>query len=216
MGDIPREVVGVVGDVKHSGLDAQAGPELYVPYLQKPFPFMTVVVRTTSDPLQTASALRGALLSVDSSQPVYGIKTMDQIVSESMSQSRLYSSLLATFAALAVTLAAVGIYGVMSYNVSQRAHEIGIRMALGAERRHILRLIVGEAMTLAVLGVLVGLGAAVALTRVMETLVFGVGVRDAATFAAVPVVLGLVAFLSCYVPARRATEVDPMIALRYE
>jgi putative ABC transport system permease protein len=216
MGDIPREVVGVVGDVKHSGLDAQAGPELYVPYLQKPFPFMTVVVRTTSDPLQTASALRGALLSVDSSQPVYGIKTMDQIVSESMSQSRLYSSLLATFAALAVTLAAVGIYGVMSYNVSQRAHEIGIRMALGAERRHILRMIVGEAMTLAVLGVLVGVGAAVALTRVMETLVFGVGVRDAATFAAVPVVLGLVAFLSCYVPARRATEVDPMIALRYE
>ena len=216
MGTAPREVVGVVADVKHSSLDSESGVEVYVPYLQKPFALMTVLVRTTSEPLLMTGAVRESILSVDSNQPIYGTRTMQQVVSDSMSQSRLYSSLLGIFAGLAVVLAAVGIYGVMSYSVSQRAHEIGIRMALGAERGHILRMIVGKAMFLTLIGTTIGVGAALVLTRAMETLLFGVGVRDLLIFVIVPVVLALVSLLSCYIPARRATRIDPMIALRYE
>jgi len=224
MGTAPREVVGVVADVKHSSLDTESGVEVYVPCLQKPFPLMTVLVRTTSEPLQMTGAVRESILSVDSNQPVYGTRTMQQVVSDSMSQPRLYSSLFGIFAGLAVVLAAVGIYGVMSYSVSQRAHEIGIRMALGAERGHILRMIVGKAMLLTLIGTTIGVMAALALgvvaafvlAQAMETLLFGVGVRDLFIFVIVPLVLALVALASCYIPARRATRIDPMIALRYE
>jgi putative ABC transport system permease protein len=211
-----REVVGVVADVKHSSLDTESGAEMYVPYLQKPFNFMAVVVRTAPDPLSMVNAVRGEILSVDKNQPAYDVKTMQQIVSESVSQPRLYMLLLGIFAALALVLAAVGIYGVMNYSVAQRTHEIGIRMALGAQRSDILKMIVGQGMILAAVGIVAGLVAAFLVTRVMETLLFGVGTRDLPTFLIIPLVLATVAFLSSYIPARRATKVDPMIALRYE
>lgn len=217
---VPREVVGVVADVKHASLDTESGAEMYVPYLQKPFNFMAFVVRTTSDPSSMIGAVRGEILSVDESQPVYAVKTMEQVVNESVSQPRLYMLLLGSFGALALLLAAVGIYGVMNYSVTQRTHEIGIRMALGAQRRDILRMVVGQGMRLALVGVVVGLVAAFLLTflltRVMETLLFGVSTRDLATFFIIPLLLAAVAFFSTYIPARRATRVEPMVALRYE
>jgi putative ABC transport system permease protein len=211
-----REVVGVVADVKHSSLDTESGAEMYVPYLQKPFNFMAVVVRTAADPLSMVNAVRGEISSVDKNQPVYDVKTMQQIVNESVSQPRLYMLLLGIFAALALVLAAVGIYGVMNYSVAQRTHEIGIRMALGAQRSDILKMVVGQGMILAAIGIVAGLIAAFVVTRVMETFLFGVGARDLLTFLIIPLVLGAVAFLSSYIPARRATKVDPMVALRYE
>jgi putative ABC transport system permease protein len=216
LGGVSREVVGVVADVKHSSLDTESGAEMYVPYLQKPFNFMAIVVRTASDPLSMVGAVRGEILSVDRSQPVYDVKSMRQVVSESVSQPRLYTLLLGIFAALALVLAAVGIYGVMNYSVAQRTHEIGIRMALGAQRADILKMVVGQGMLLAFLGIVLGLVAAFLVTRVMESLLFGVGTRDLATFFIIPLVLAVVAFLSSYIPARRATRVDPMVALRYE
>ena len=211
-----REVVAVVADVKHSSLDTESGVEMYVPYLQKPFKFMALVIHTSSDPLGSIAAVRNEILSVDKSQPVYDVKTLQQIVSDSLSQPRLYTLLLGIFAGLALTLAAVGIYGVMNYSVVQRKHEIGIRLALGAQRSNILKMVVGQGMLLALIGVVLGLAAALILTRLMESLLFGVSARDLATFFIIPVVLAIVAFLSSYFPARRATRIDPMVALRYE
>jgi putative ABC transport system permease protein len=211
-----REVVGVVSDVKHSSLDTESGLEMYVPYTQKPFNFMGLVVRTTGDPIRMAPAVRGEILSIDRSQPVYDVKSMSQIVGASVSQPRLYTLLLGIFATLAVVLAAVGIYGVMSYSVTQRSHEIGIRMALGADRSDILKMVVGNGMLLAAIGMAVGLGAAFIAARVLESLLFGVGIRDVTTFISVPLLLAAIAFLSCFIPARRATRIDPMVALRYE
>jgi putative ABC transport system permease protein len=211
-----REVVGVVADVKHSSLSTESGVEAYVPYLQKPLTIMALVVHTASEPLRMTGAVRSAILSVDRNQPVYDIRTMEQVVSDSISQSRLYTLLLGVFASLAVILAAIGIYGVMSYSVTQRVHEIGIRMALGAQRGDILRMVVGQGMFLTLIGVVIGLVAAFLLTRVMETLLFGVSAKDLTTFVGIPLVLTVVALLSTYIPARRATRIDPMIALRYE
>ncbi len=215
-GNNSREIVGIVGDVKHSGLDTESGTEMYVPYLQTPWPFMSLVVRTSSPPTSLARSVRDQVYAVDSNQPVYEIKTMQEMVSDSISQPRLYTVLLGTFSAVALLLAAIGIYGVMSYSVNQRKHEIGIRMALGATRGNILKLIVGQGMILALIGLGLGVGAAVVLTRLMESLLFGVSARDLMIFISIPVLLAFVAFLACYVPARRATKVDPMVALRYE
>ncbi len=216
LGGVSREITGVVADVKHSSLDTESGAEMYVPYLQKSFNFMALVIRTSSDRLRLTGAVRSEILSVDKSQPVYDVKTMQDVVNDSVSQPRLYTLLLGIFAALALTLAAVGIYGVMNYSVVQRKHEIGIRMALGAQRSDILKMVVGQGMLLALIGVAVGLAAALILTRVMESLLFGVSARDLGTFLIIPLVLAAIALLSSYIPARRATRVDPMIALRYE
>jgi putative ABC transport system permease protein len=216
LGATPREVVGVVADVKHSSLAAESGVEVYVPYLQKPLTIMTLVVHGASDPLRMTGAVRAAILSVDRNQPVYDVKTMEQVLSDSISQPRLYTLLLGVFASLAVILAAVGIYGVMNYTVTQRIHEIGIRLALGAQRGDILRMIVGQGMFLALIGMMIGLVAAFLLTRAMETLLFGVSTKDVTTFIAIPLVLALVALLSSYIPAKRAAHIDTMIALRYE
>jgi putative ABC transport system permease protein len=177
---------------------------------------MNIIVRTQSDPTGLARSVREAILAVDPSESVYEVKTLQQVVSDSLSQPRLYTVLLTIFAVVALVLAAVGIYGVMNNSVSQRTHEIGIRLALGAQRRDILKMVVGQGMILAVIGIVIGLVAALTMTRLMESLLFGVSARDLLTFLMIPVALAIVAFLSTFIPAMRATRVDPMIALRYE
>jgi putative ABC transport system permease protein len=218
----PLLIVGVVGDVHHFGLDEKPTPEAYVPYLQDPLRdesyarSMTIVVRTKSDPEALAGTFRNEALAVDKSLPVYGIKTMSEYMRDSLSQRRFNMMLLGIFAAVALVLAAVGIYGVLSYSVSQRTHEIGIRMAVGAQPKDILKLVVGQAMMMALLGVAIGLVAAFALTRLMASLLYGVSATDPLIFALISVALTSVALAASLVPARRAIKVDPMIALRYE
>ena len=219
-GPISREIVGVVADVKHEKLDAESGSEMYAPYLQIPYTFMSLAVRTGTDPAQMANSVRSQILAVDSSQAIYDVKTMQQMVSESVSQPRLNTLLLALFAGIALVLAAVGIYGVMSTAVNQRKHEIGIRMAVGAQPTDILKMIVGQGMALALVGLVIGMTAAFLLafftTRIIEGFLFGVSATDLTIFVGIPFLLALVSLLSCYIPARRATRVDPMIALRAE
>jgi putative ABC transport system permease protein len=215
-GDPWMEIVGVVGNVKHVGLDSQSKAELYVPYLKDPWPFMTVVVRSASNPKSLADAMRNEVWAVDKDLPVPDIKTMDELLSGSVARRRFNTMLLGIFAAVALVLAAVGIYGVMSYSVTQRIHEIGIRMALGAKQSDVVKLVVGQGITLALIGVGLGLAGALALTRVLASLLFEVGTTDPATFVAISILLTGVALGACFVPARRAAKVDPMIALRYE
>jgi putative ABC transport system permease protein len=210
------EIVGVVGNVKHERLDAEAKPEVFFPYQQSPSNFMTLVVRTSSDPSNMIATVREQVLAIDRDQPVFDIKTMEQRLAKSVAQSRFLMLLLGVFSALALTLAAVGIYGVMAYVVTQRTHEIGIRIALGAQPRDVLKMVVGQGMMLTLIGVGIGLVAAFALTRLMASLLYGVTATDPWTFTAVAVVLSLVALLASFIPARRATKVDPMVALRYE
>ncbi|MGA9769122.1 MAG: ABC transporter permease [Blastocatellia bacterium] len=211
-----REIVGIVGDVKQYGLDQKTPVQTYEPFLQEPFSFMSLVVRTAGEPTSLSAAIRSEVLSIDSEQPVSSIKTLDQILSTSVAQQRFAMLLFGVFGAVAMVLAAVGIYGVMSYSVTERTHEIGIRMALGAGQREVLRLIVGHGMILTLIGIGVGLGAAFALTRLMSSFLFGVSVTDIMTFAVISASLTVVALTACVVPARRAMKVDPMIALRYE
>jgi predicted permease len=210
------EIVGVVGDVKTNGLDAAVGPMIYWPYYQFGQIFNTMVVRTDGDPLQLVSAVKSGIWSVDKNQPVSRIQTMEQILSDSVARRRLYVVLLGVFAGVALLLAATGIYGVVSYSVSQRTREIGIRVALGAERVDVVRLVIAQAARLALAGEVIGIFVALGLTRLMNSLLFGVSAADPVTFASVAITLTLVALVACYVPARRATRVDPMVALRYE
>ena len=209
-------IVGIVGDMRRTGFDRPVRPETFLPESQDPDNSLTIVARTAGDPAALAGALRNEVWAIDKDQSVYEIKTMEQTLSEMLSQRRFNTLLLGIFAAVALTLAAVGIYGVMSYSVSQRTHEIGIRMALGAQTRDVLSLVVRQGMILAVAGVGVGLLASFGLTRVMSTLLYGVSATDPLTFLVIPVVLTGVALTACFVPARRATKVDPMLALRYE
>jgi len=213
-------VVGIVGDVKEMGLEAPAKPEMFFPYQQMGGTLWNIprdlIVRTTGDPLSITPALRQAIWSVDSSQPISNIRTMDEILAEEVAQRRVGMTMLVAFATLALLLASLGIYGVISYSVTQRTQEIGIRMALGASRGDVLRLVMTDGLRLAATGVAIGLGAAFAMTRLMAGLLYGVSASDPRTLAVVTVLLTAVALLACYVPARRATKVDPMIALRYE
>ena len=215
-GDPWMEIVGVVGNVRHFGLDSQSKAEIYVPYFKDPWPFMTLVVRSASDLASLPGMMRNEVWAVDRDLPVPDIKTMDQLLTGSVSGRRFNMLLLGIFAAVALVLAAVGIYGVMSYSVTQRTHEIGIRMALGATQSDVLKLVVRQGMTLALIGVGTGLVASFALTRVLTSLLFAVGATDPATFAIISALLTGVALAACLVPARRAMKVDPMIALRYE
>lgn len=217
VGDGPwRTIVGVVGDVKQSGLDIETRPEMFWPYYQTPVSFATFVVRTGGDLEAMTSAVRGAMQEIDKDLPVYDIKAVVDVISDSVAPQRLNMLLLGIFAGLALVLAAVGIYGVMSYSVSQRTREIGIRMALGASHRNVLRLVVGEGTILALIGVAIGVVASFFLTRLMNTLLFGVSTTDPITFVALSLLLTGVSILASLVPARRAIRVDPMVALRYE
>jgi putative ABC transport system permease protein len=209
-------IVGVVRDVKHSELTAQPRMEMYLSALQSPFNFMNIVVRTSTDPASLTTAVRKEVWAVDKDQPVSDVQTMLQLVSNSVAPARFNTLLLGIFASVALMLAAIGLYGVMSYSVTQRTHEIGVRMALGAQRRDVLRLVVGQGMILALIGVALGLAAAYAVSRVMSSLLFGVSATDPLTFIGLAVLLAAIALLACLIPARRATRVDPMIALRYE
>ena len=211
-------IVGVVSDVKVSSLEAETEPAIYMPIFQIPRARESViyVVRSAADTAGIAATLRREIRAIDAELPVYDIRTMDQVLAESVSQRRFSMLLLAVFAVVAILLAAIGLYGVMSFAVSQRTHEIGMRMALGARQYDVLKLVVRQGMTLVVVGVGLGLFGALALTRLMSTLLFGVTPKDPMTFAAVATLLTLVAFVACYLPARRATKVDPLVALRYE
>ncbi|MFN2455437.1 MAG: ABC transporter permease [Pyrinomonadaceae bacterium] len=211
------EIVGITGDVKARGLEAEARPEIYLSYLHNSmFPIMQFVVRTSADPLSIAEAVRRELQDINPHQVVYNVKPLRRFLTDSTAQRRFTMLLLVTFTALAVVLAAVGIYGVMNYTVAQRTHEIGIRIALGAQGRDVLRLVLKQGLMLVVSGIALGLLAAVLMTRLISSLLFGISATDPVTFMLVPLLLIVVALLACYIPARRATKVDPMIALRYE
>ncbi|HLW80470.1 MAG TPA: ADOP family duplicated permease [Candidatus Acidoferrales bacterium] len=206
-------IIGVVGAVRSHTLARETKGTLYFPAY---YPGMSLVVRSASNPGAIAGAIREQLEKLDPTQAVYSVKTMGERVSESVAQQRFASSLLALFAALALALAAVGLYGVMAYIVAQRTHEIGIRMALGAQRGDVLRLVIGQGARLTLAGIATGVVAAIGLTRLMASLLYGVTPTDPMTFIGVAIVLAGVALLACYVPARRAMRVDPMVALRYE
>ncbi|MCI0392112.1 MAG: ABC transporter permease [Acidobacteria bacterium] len=211
-----RTIIGVVNDEKQDGLGAEVKPEIYQSHLQSAQSQMTLIVRAGAVPQPLVSAIREEIRALDRSLALYNVKTMRVAIYESVARERFITLLLIVFAVLALTLASVGIYGVMSYSVTQRTHEIGVRMALGAQKRDVLKLIVAQGGTLASFGVAVGLISAFAMTRLMKSLLFGVTATDPVTFIAVALLLTAVALLACYVPARRAAKVDPMVALRDE
>ena len=210
------EIVGVARDVKSAGLKAASEPAYYVPALQAPLQDMTFLVRTHGDPTSLVPALRNAVWAIDPNQPISNVDTLEKIVADNIAQPRLNMLLMGLLGALALVLATVGIYALLSYAVTQRTQEIGIRLALGAQVADVLKLILKQGMILVVIGEAIGLAGAFALTRLLSGLLFGVTPTDATTFATVSGVLIAVALLACYVPARRATKVDPLVALRYE
>ncbi|HEY7910575.1 MAG TPA: ABC transporter permease [Blastocatellia bacterium] len=215
-----REIVGVVRDVRHYGPDNEPKPETYVPYNQNQASYlqygsMALVIRG-ENPSNLVSGVRGEILAVDSSQPVYNAKSMEQVVADSVAQRRLDTLLLALLAAVALLLAAVGTYSVMAYTVAQRTHEMGVRMALGAQPRDVIKLVLGQALSLALIGVTIGLGAAFGLMRFVSGLLYGVSLADPVIYIGLALLLGAVAILASYFPARRATRVDPLSALRSE
>ena len=215
--DSPREIIGIVGDVRHQGLDKETQPEFYVSYLQNPRRNFQLVVRTaSSDPATLAASVRSAIKEVDKEQLIGEITPMDTLLARSVAPRRFNMLLLGSFALMALVLASVGVYGVMAYSVTRRTHEIGIRIALGATRKDVLRLVVGQGMLLAFIGVGVGLVGAFVGTRMMESMLYGVSASDPAVFAGVSALLTITALVACYLPARRATKIDPMIALRHE
>ncbi|HKY04164.1 MAG TPA: FtsX-like permease family protein, partial [Blastocatellia bacterium] len=211
------EIVGVVGDVKYTGLGSETQPAIYQPSVQNPSWAVFLIVKTESgDPLSLATAVRNEVRALDHELPVRHVRTMEQLLAASLVQPRFRTTLITVFALLALILASIGIYGVISYTVTQRTREIGIRMAMGARPKDVMRLLLKQAMLLTSAGVGVGLVAALALTRLMESLLFRVTATDPVTFILIALALAGVALAACYLPARRATRVDPMVALRYE
>jgi len=225
--NVQAEIVGVVGHIKQWGLGADEKSaieaQFYYPFMQLPEKIMAlsadsvaVVLRTEGDPAAIMGLVRGAVDQIDSREVIYGVQTMDDVLATSFAARRLSMILLGIFAALALVLSCVGIYGVVSYLVGQRTHEIGVRMALGAQREDVMRLVLGQGARMALIGVAVGLAAALGLTQLMASQLFGVTAHDPLTFVLVAILLTLVALLACYLPARRAMRVDPTVALRYE
>jgi putative ABC transport system permease protein len=208
------EIIGIVGDVVHRGLESGLRQTIYFPSLR--LGYANLVIRTANDPVSLAAAVRREVAAIDPNQPVANLKTMERWVSESVAQPRFRTLLLGLFSGAALLLAMMGIYGVMSYAVSQRVHELGVRMALGARASDVLGLVIRQGMKLALYGVAIGLVAAFALTRLIKDLLFGVRATDPLTFATTALLLTGVALLACYVPARRATKVDPLASLRHE
>jgi putative ABC transport system permease protein len=211
-----REIVGIVGDVKQNGLTKETKPHTYEPFAQAPNQFMTLIVRSTGEPSALVPAIRSQVLALDSELPLQRVTTFDRVIANSIRRQRFVSIVLAAFAGVALLLAAAGLYGVISYSVAQRTHELGIRVALGAQVKDVMRLVLRQGMTFVIAGELVGIIGAIALTRLLGGLLFGVTPTDGTTFIVVTIVLTLVALFACYIPARRATKVDPLVALRYE
>jgi predicted permease len=210
------EIVGIVGDIRHNGLNTEVNPTMYECYLQSPTPWMDVAVRTASDPMRIATAVRHEIAAVDKDEPISKLRTMNQVMTGSVAQPRFRTLLLTLFAFLALVLAAVGLYGMMSYTVAQQTHEMGIRLALGATPSNLLMLSLGQGMLLTFVGIGIGLIFALGLTHVLSSVLYGVRPDDPVTFAAVSLLFVAVTLLASYIPARRATKVDPMEALRYE
>jgi putative ABC transport system permease protein len=215
-GDREYRVIGVVGSVRHSSLEQESEPEMYFPLAQSPERSVDLVVRTTAPPAALATEVRRALQAVDANLPVSEFRTLEQIVAQSVSPRRFVVLLLGGFAGLALALAALGVYGVISFSVAERTPEFGIRAALGAQKADVLKLALGWGARLIVSGVVIGLLAAFALTRAMQSLLFGVQAADPLTFVAIPILLAGVALLACLIPALRATKVDPVVALRQD
>ena len=211
-----REIVGVVGDVTHAGISGAARPLVYVPFAQRPFNISYVVVKTDGDPAPFVPAIRAAVRSVDPDQPIYDVHTLEDRIGMSVGQERFNALLLAMFSGLALLLAAIGLYGVLSYSVAQRTHEMGVRLALGADARDVVGRVMREGATLIMTGLLIGVAGATALTGLLEGLLFGVSPLDPRIHLVVATVLTLVALAACWIPARRAARVDPLVALRYE
>jgi putative ABC transport system permease protein len=209
-------IVGVVGNIKSDGFDKPDQPHLYLPILQNVGYAMAIYLRTDGHSAGLTQSLRAQVQAVDPNLPIFGERTLEQVVSESLAQRRFAMQVVGLFGLLAMLLAGIGIYGVMAYAVSQRTREIGIRIALGANRRAILGWVFRQGMTLIVVGVGLGLIGAFAFTRLLRSLLFGVAPTDLMTYVALAALLALVALLACYIPARRATKVDPLVALRYE
>jgi putative ABC transport system permease protein len=211
------EIVGVAADMKQGDLGAPVIPQIYTPYLQRPWFSSAVVVRASHNDLSAVkNDAQRAIWTIDRDQASAQLQAAEDALNNSLAEPRLYAVLLGIFAALALSLASVGIYGVMSYTVTERTREIGVRMALGAQAGNVLKLVIGQGMTLALIGVTIGSVAAVALTRLMSGLLFGVSATDPMTFVVIAFLLSVVALLACYIPARRAAKVDPMIALKWE
>jgi len=210
------EVVGVTRDIRYYGLKSRPQTEVFIPHAQLPFLPMNVVVRAAADPLRLTGAVRQVARELDATQPVSKVNTMEQLIQRSIAPDRFALALLGLLALLALLIANVGIYSALSYTVAARTHEIGVRMALGATSRDVLRLALGQGMRLALTGIALGLLSACALTRLMQPLLFGVSATDPLTLGGGALSLALVAWVACYLPARRATKVDPLVALRHE
>jgi putative ABC transport system permease protein len=212
-----REIVGVVGDTKTGSLTGEGGMQIYVPHAQdSQWNFMGLVIRTAGNPAAFASTLRHEVQALDKDQPIYNVRTMDDVVANSLGTRRVSMQLFAVFGCAALLLAAIGIYGVMAYTVTQRTQDIGIRMALGAQTADVLYMVLRQGMTPVLIGIGIGLAGALGLNRVIASLLFGVNAADPMTFVAISLLLGFVALLACYIPARRAASVDPVVALRAE
>jgi putative ABC transport system permease protein len=209
-------IVGVVKDTRQRGLESEPGPDWYFPYSRRPIRHASLLLRTSGDRMSLASAVRNQISAIDKEQPVLAIKTLNEVIASTTATRRFNTLLLAVFAAVALILAATGIYSVISYSVTQRTREVGVRMALGAQPRNVVLLILKQGLTLTLIGVAAGILGAIAAARAMSGLLYGVTATDPATFAAISLLLAIVATLACYLPARRAARVEPLAALRHE